>query len=81
MRITKSICRKPGYLHDYKVIAQHQQSDYFVIEERCLRCQKRMFFKMDSWGRTDNVNYLRHHIKNALPTFHPRYKHEYGNSN
>lgn len=52
-----------------------------MAEEICNRCGDRKFFKADLKGRVDNIRYLRFHIRQALPLWHPLFKHEYEKSN
>ncbi len=77
MNIKSSYCRKPGWLHNFKITQEHKKSDYKIVEERCERCHQRMFFKMSQEGRIDNVAYIRSHIRQALTKNYNLYYHEY----
>lgn len=78
MNITKSKCRKRGWLHRYRILQEHKKSEYVVVEEMCEICKHRIFIKADLQGRIDNVDYLRSHIRQALPKYIKLYQHEFG---
>ena len=62
-----------GWLHRYNIVGQ---LDDTVIEV-CDRCNKKQFFKIIN-GRTDNLKYISHHLRSALPKQHPQFIKEYG---
>ncbi len=65
------------WLHNYKIIKCHYKADYFMVEELCFRCHDRKFFKMKKGGQVDNLNYIKYHVRQALPKHHPLFNHEY----
>lgn len=63
----KSECRAKGWLHRFQI---QEVTDEGAIEV-CEICYLKKFFKHD------NREYLKWHLRQALPTYHPRFEHEY----
>jgi hypothetical protein len=61
-----------NYLHRYEIIEESLDG----VVEQCSLCGDKQFFKIID-GRIDTTNYLLYHARQALPPFHPLYKHEY----
>lgn len=61
-----------AYLHDYRI----RRTFHSCVEEVCRKCHNREWFPTRN-GRSDNYNYLAHHIRQALSPRFPLYKHEY----
>lgn len=64
---------KGVFLHSYILVQEYPTA----VKEVCTRCGKQMIFKVTPEGRIDNLHYLAHHIRQALPLNHPLYSHEY----
>ena len=62
----------PGWLHDFQIL----RNDSEVAEEVCRKCHKRVYFKVRN-GTINNYNYLKYHMRSALPKYHKRFEHEY----
>lgn len=71
---SKSEC-KDGYLHQYQIITQ----DSNAVVEMCKLCKDMQVFKIVN-GKVDNINYLKYHLRNALPPFHRLFKREFPNA-
>lgn len=71
---SKSDC-KDGWLHDYKIIAQYPQG----VIEGCLKCKDKQYFKVLS-GKVANMEYIKYHLRQALPRYHKLFYHEYQNA-
>lgn len=69
-----SKCRG-AWLHRYDIRRVFRD----CVEEVCKICHARVYFPTRD-GRSNNYNYLSHHIRQALQPRHPIYAHEYGRS-
>lgn len=67
---------KGFYLHRFEIVAEYHYPNT-AIKERCARCGKEVVFPVDSRGLSDNNNYLKYHMRQALVPQHPLYGHEY----
>lgn len=61
-----------AYLHAYKITDQYEECVY----ETCKRCGKRQHFRIID-GQVDNMDYLKHHIQQALTPDHVLFFHEW----
>lgn len=68
---SKSECHD-GWLHNYQIA---KEFSYGVLE-RCRLCGDEQLFRIVE-NRVDNLTYLQHHLRNALPPFHSLFKREY----
>jgi hypothetical protein len=75
MKFDDSRC-KASWLHKFEIIGQY----YNGVMERCERCSKKKFFRVDDTGRTNNRIYLSYHIRQALYPSHRLFAHEYPDS-
>lgn len=60
------------WLHDYKIFKVTPT----YVHEICTRCADEVAFTIIN-GKTDNMDYLDYHLRNALPKWHPIYHAEY----
>lgn len=67
----KSECGN-GWLHRYEILEQH--ADY--VMEVCVICHEPAYFKLIN-GKSDNFDYLDHHLRQALFKAHPQFIREY----
>ena len=67
----KSLCQNQ-YLHRFNIVEEYPDG---VVEE-CEICHKHIFSKIID-GKVNNLLYMDWHIRQALPSFHPYYYHEY----
>lgn len=61
-----------GYLHAYRITEQDED----CVFETCRRCGRRQHFKVID-GTVENINYLNHHIQQALTPDHPGFYREW----
>lgn len=69
----KSNCRN-GWLHRFNIAEAHLEG----VLERCEICGEEVFFPVIE-GKTDNVEYLSYHARNALMKEHELFSREYPN--
>ena len=67
----KSRC-KGAFLHRYNILWQTP----YITTEVCQLCGKKIHFKIFE-GRIDNLEYIRHHMRQVLIPLHNLFKHEY----
>lgn len=70
----KSRC-KGSWLHDYVIKNQYENA----VQEVCLKCGKSIYFK-ECAGRINNLEYIKHHMKQILLPQHSLFIHEFPNS-
>ncbi len=62
-----------SWLHRYQIQEQYINA----IKEVCTICGKSVYFKFTDEGKADNMEYIRHHMRNVLLRQHNLFKHEY----
>lgn len=67
----KSRCQN-GYLHRYEIFEEFPNA----VVEICYICRNKKIFKIVN-NRIDNLEYLKHHIRETLTPYHPLFWHEY----
>lgn len=60
------------WLHKFQIYKMNDRG----VHEICQRCQKEIFFPI-IMGKTDNIDYLDYHLREALVPSHPMYYAEY----
>ncbi len=63
-----------NWLHNYQIVGQHPEG----VLEMCVRCKKRLFFKVVA-GRIDNYRYVKHHNRQLLQKQNAYFPHEFPN--
>lgn len=63
------------YLHRFKIWKMSNK----CVAEICEICREEIFFPVVN-GKTDNLDYLDYHLRNALKPSHPYFKAEYPNA-
>jgi hypothetical protein len=58
-----------GWLHRFKIVSESPEG----VTEMCKLCTNTVFFP----ANCDNLTYLSYHLREALPTDHPLYWHEF----
>lgn len=64
----ESLCSN-GWMHRYRIIGTYSEG----VKEMCEICKDIQYFP----ATVPNYEYLKYHLRSALPRFHPRFKHEY----
>lgn len=67
----KSRC-KGAWLHRYEFLYQYPET----VVEVCTICGTKIYFKIVD-GRIDNLEYIRHHMRQVLLPQHSLFQHEY----
>ena len=60
------------WLHRFNLVNQYLDG----VLERCEICSEEVFFPIVN-GRVDNTDYISYHARQALPSNHPQFTHEY----
>lgn len=63
---------KGAWLHRFNIVEEYPEG----IKEVCEICGMSKFFRIID-GKVNNFAYMQYHYRQAIPWFHPYYKHEY----